>query len=212
MSVGEIVLSRNITEVLHFTTNRGCLGVLAKQSLMARQRLAEDNTLEFILQVNAEDRSRDAAWHDYVNLSISRINTHFFNVSGHWHRDKDIWWCILSFSPEILEHSGVHFTTTNNMYSGVRRAVGAEGLNALFAPSIVQWHSSVVARKAGLPNHMTTCMQAEALYPGGVSTEFLRAIYVADDAHADEVAGQIGAVCHRKVDIIVEPNRFEEFR
>jgi len=59
---------------------------------------------------------------------------------------------------------------------------------------------------------MTTCVQAEALYPGEVSTEFLRTIYVADGAHADEVAGQMGAVGHRRVDIIVEPERFEEFR
>lgn len=212
MSVDQIVRDRGITEALHFTTNKGCLGVLATQSLKATQRLGEDKTLEFILQINAQDRSRDKAWLDYVNLSISRINTHFFRASGYKHKDEDLWWCILSFSPEILGHSGVYFTTTNNMYSGVKRAVGADGLTALFAPSIVQWHSSIETRKADLPSNMTTCVQAEVLYPGEVSTEFLRAIYVAEDAHADEVAGQIGAVGHCRVDIIVEPERFEEFR
>ena len=212
MNVDQIVRDRGITEVLHFTTNKGCLGVLATQSLKARQRLGSDEALEYILQVNAPDRSRDREWHDYVNLSISRINTNFFRASGSWHRDEDLWWCILSFSPEILGHPGVYFATTNNMYSGVRRAMGADGLTALFAPSIVRWHSSIVIRKADLPPNMTTCVQAEALYPGEVSTEFLRTIYVADGAHADEVAGQMGAVGHRRVDIIVEPERFEEFR
>lgn len=212
MSIDQIVRERGIREVLHFTTNKGCLGILAKQALKARKRLAEDKILEFILQVNAEDRSRDVAWHDYVNLSISRINTQFFKASGYRHRDKDIWWCILSFSSEILAHDEVVFTTTNNMYSGVKRAVGEQGFTAVFAPFIVQWHSSIVKRPADCPAHMTTCAQAEALYPGEVSTEFLRTIYVADDTHADEVAGQISAVGHRWVDIIVAPDRFEEFR
>ncbi|MFA5628393.1 MAG: DarT ssDNA thymidine ADP-ribosyltransferase family protein [Thiohalomonadaceae bacterium] len=216
MSVDRIVRERGITEVLHFTTNKGCLGVLATRALKARRRLSDEEALEFILQVNAADRSRDAAWHDYVNLSISRINANFFGTSGYWHRDKDIWWCILSFSPEILGHAGVYFTTTNNMYSGVKRAERAEGLTALFGPKVLHYHSSyqsrTVVRDASLPEHLTTCEQAEALYPGEVSTDFLRAIYVADEAHVDEVAGQMGVVDHRRIDIIVAPDKFKEFR
>lgn len=212
MSVDHIVRERGIAEVLHFTTNKGCLGILATQSLKARKRLKDDETLAFILQLNAQDRSRDAAWHDYVNLSISRINTQFFKASGNWHCNEDIWWCILSFTPEILGHDGVYFTTTNNMYSGVRRANGAEGLSALFAPVVIQWHSSTVRRSADLSPDMTTCEQAEALYPGEVSTRFLRTIYVEDAAHADEVAGQISVVGHPPIDIMVDPDKFRGFR
>lgn len=218
MSVDRIVRERGITEVLHFTTNKGCLGVMATRALKARERLREEEVLEFILQVNAEDRSRDAEWHGYVNLSLSRINTHFFKTSGFKHREKDIWWCILSFSPAILGHAGVYFTTTNNMYSGVKRAVGADGLTALFGPKIHRYYLSkesrnvVVTRDVSLPRHLTTCEQAEALYPGEVSTEFLQAIYVSHEDHADEVAGQIGVVNHRSVDIIVAPDKFKEFK
>ena len=216
MSVERIVQVRGITELLHFTTNKGCLGVLATRALKAREYLNDEEALEFILQVNAEDRSRDAAWHSYVNLSISRINAYFFGTSGYWHRDKDIWWCILSFSPEILGHAGVYFTTTNNMYSGVKRAVGSPGLERLFGPKVLHYRSSyqskTVEREASLPDCMTTCEQAEVLYPGGVSTDFLQAIYVADEAHAYEVAGQLEVVDHGRVNIIVDPDKFKEFR
>lgn len=218
MSVDQIVRERGITEVLHFTTNKGCLGVLATRALKARRRLSEAEALEFILQINAEDRSRDTEWHDYVNLSISRINAHFFKTSDFKHRGEDLWWCILSFCPEILNHPDVHFTTTNNMYSGVKRAMGAEGLTALFAPSIHQYYLAresrnvTATRGPSLPEHLTTCEQAEALYPGEVSTEFLRAIYVANEVHADEVAGQMEVVGHPRVDIMVDPDKFKEFR
>lgn len=216
MSVDRIVRTRGIAEVLHFTTNKGCLGVLAMRALKARKHLSDEKALEFILQINAADRSRDTAWHGYVNLSISRINTHFFRTSGSWHRDKDIWWCILSFSSEILGHAGVHFSTTNNMYSGAKRAVGPQGLEALFGSQILHFHSRYqsqsVVRNKNLPEHMTTCEQAEALYPGDVSTRFLQKIYVAEGTHADEVAGQLRVVDHHHVDIIVDPGKFEEFR
>lgn len=218
MSVDRIVRERGITELLHFTTNKGCLGVLATRALKPRQRLSQEEALEFILQVNAEDRSRDVEWHDFVNLSISRINAHFFRTSDLKHRDKDLWWCILSFRPEILGHPNVYFTTTNNMYSGVKRAVGAEGMQALFEPGIHQYYLSresrnvTVTRGASLPEHLTTCEQAEALYPGEVPTEFLQAIYVADEAHLGEVAAQIDVVDHRRIDIILAPDKFKEFR
>ena len=128
MNIAEIVKSRKIENIVHFTTNRGSLGVLATKRLKARARLSEDDMLKHIFQVNAADRSRDAAWHDYVNLSISKINTNFFEVSaGAWHKESDFWWCILAFDPVILDHEGVKFATTNNMYSGVVRAPGASG-------------------------------------------------------------------------------------
>lgn len=216
MSIKEIILERGISEVLHFTTNRGCLGVLATQFLKARKRLNDDETLSFILKINAKDRSRDCQWHDYVNLSISRINTQFFKSSGAQHQNEDLWWCILAFRPEVLEHPGVYFTTTNNMYSGVKRELGVDGLNALFSSKILQYRSqykvSEVERKQNLPTRFTTCEQAEALYPGELSTDFLQAIYVAKECHEEEVAGQLGVVSHRKVDIIVDPAKFKEFR
>jgi len=208
--VQELINQREIESLFHFTTNKGCLGVLATGSLKARSLLAEDKALAHILQMNAMDRSRDARWHGYVNLSISRINSSFFRVcSDKWHQDKDFWWCALELSAELMTHDGVYFTTTNNMYSGVNRCQGSRGLEALFSTPIVHWGNNKVNRPAGLAPRFTTCEQAEVLYPEQISTDYIKAIYVREAEHCDEVAGQISGVFHRNVDIILRPEIFE---
>lgn len=209
MSISEIIQSRKIESILHFTTNRGVLGVLATKALKARARLSSDELLSNIVQLNAPDRSRDAAWHDYVNLSISKINKNYYEISSNkWHLNKDFWWCILDFSPAILSHDGVQFASTNNMYSGVVRRVGSTGLDALFAPNVRQWHSSNISRSPELNHCFTTCPQAEVLYPGEISTDFLQAIYVSTEAVGDELAGQVAAVAHGSVKIEIRPELF----
>ncbi|WP_300755693.1 DarT ssDNA thymidine ADP-ribosyltransferase family protein [Janthinobacterium sp.] len=213
MSVSDLAMKRGVDSLLHFTTNFGCLGVLATQSLKARQRLNEDQQLKHIFQPNAKFRTKDVAWLDYVNLSISKINTKFFATSsGSWHKEKDLWWCIFDFSIEILDHQDVWFTTTNNAYSGVHRQQGEAGFSALFAPKIEQWHSSVIHRESTLPSFQTTCFQAEVLYPGEISTKYLKKIHVSSDQYADELAGQIHAVTHRPISINVCPDMFEEIK
>jgi hypothetical protein len=208
MSIEEIVRQRGITEILHFTTNRGLLGVLHSRFLKSKERLQTDQQLEFIFHANAPFR-KDLEWLDYVNLSVSRINSRFLDISkNRWHRDRDIWWCVLSFAPMMLSHSGVYFTTTNNMYTGVRRAQGPEGLEGMFAGTIVQWHSSSVVRAPKSPAAYPTCMQAEVLYPGELSTSFLQKVYVACDEDSDEVYGQFAALGLDQVTIIVSPEVF----
>lgn len=207
MTVLDLANQRGIREVVHFTTNRGLLGVLYTGLLKSRVRLADDERLEHILKLNSGSR-KDTAWLDYVNLSVSRINTWFFSCSGRWHEDDDICWFVLAFAPEVLNHEGVFFTTTNNIYTGVQRQVGESGFNALFAPSITRWSGNVVVRPALHPAHLTTCEQAEVLYPEGVSTEWLRRIYVSSEDHADEVYAQIGAVGHRPVEVVVDASKF----
>jgi hypothetical protein len=210
MKVQEVVAQRGIESLFHFTTNRGCLGVLATRYLKGRALLADDKALHHILQMNAIDRSRDAKWHEFVNLSISRINSAFFRTcSERWHRDKDFWWCALEFSADVMADEGVYFTTTNNMYSGVARSQGGDGLEALYAPSIVQWAGQYVHRHPTLHPRFTTCEQAEVLYPRQISTDLLRAIYVRDEEHCDEVAGQLSGVRHPNVDIILKPELFK---
>jgi hypothetical protein len=209
MSVGDLIQQRNIASVVHFTTNKGSLGILDARAIRPRTRLSTDQRLEHIFTPNAASRPRDAAWHDYVNLSISRINHEFFAISsGNWHRDEGLWWCIFDFSPAILEHPGVYFTTTNNMYSGVARAKDEQGFAAMFAGRVVKWTNNVVTRVPGTPDNLTTCFQAEALYPGDLSTEFLRRIYVSDDESADELASQIKVTNHKEIEIAVRPDWF----
>lgn len=204
------IAAKGIEEVLHFTTNRGLLGILDTGSLKARQRLNADARLEFIFTPNAANRTRDEAWLDYVNLSITRINTWFASRSKNWHQHQGIWWCVLSFDPIILQHDNVVFTTTNNIYTGVKRKSGTDGLEAMFGTRIVQYLSNIVVRDINLPLNCTTCEQAEVLYPGQVSTAFLKKIYVPNEEVADEVAGQLNAVRHALVDIEIRPSLFTE--
>ncbi|QDU26273.1 hypothetical protein ETAA8_13500 [Anatilimnocola aggregata] len=208
-----IVRSRAITELLHFTTNRGITGILATKAIKARDRLSAEAYLEHILMLNCPDRSRDAAWHDYVNLSISQITTLIGPSTGHWHPDFDGWWCIMSIDPEVLSHDGVVFCTTNNMYSGCRRARGPEGLEALFADSVTQWSSSRSRSVANRPPErhasIPTCIQAEALYPVEVPYQYIRRIYTRSEEHSDAIQAMCGALDIPPIACEVQLRHFE---
>lgn len=209
MNIHTIIKRRNITEVLHFTTNEGLLGILHTRFLKSRKRLPVDKQLEYIFKPNAIWR-KDTQWLDYINLSISRINAQFFEISSNkWHRERDIWWCVLSFDPVIITHEGVYFATTNNMYTSVKRGQGVEGLEALFAARLIQYSDKVVRRDPEQPLCYTTCSQAEVLYPGELSTEFLKKIYVNKSEHHDEICGQCSGVGHPTVEVIVSSAVFK---
>ena len=47
---------RGISEILHFTTNRGLLGTLVSKKLLSRYRLTDDKLLQHILYPNAAIR------------------------------------------------------------------------------------------------------------------------------------------------------------
>jgi hypothetical protein len=221
MSVAEVIERRGIGEIMHFTTNVGLIGILQTQQLTSRQRLPEDKYLEYIYRPNCEIR-RDKAWLDYVNLSIDWINPSLFRISsGRWHRGRDIWWCVLGFDPIILTHAGVQFVTTNNMYSGARRAASAAGLEALFGPTVVQYveyvsgratPSQVAKRGARLPDNYPTCDQAEVLYPRSVSTDYLRHINVENEDHGDRAHAILAAVPAPGVEIVERPELFQNPR
>lgn len=212
MSIEQLIRNRGIDSIVHFTTNRGSLGIFASEALKSRARLAVDEQLQHIFQPNAHNRNKDAAWLDYANLSISRINTSFFGYSGNWHKEKNFFWCIFDFTPEIMLHEGVWFTTTNNIYTGVRRSSGLAGLEAAFQDVIVHWTGQVVRRPSGLPPYLPTCFQAEILYPGELSTQYLQRIYARCESDSDELAAQMAAVGHRQVPVEVNPDLFEEMR
>jgi ssDNA thymidine ADP-ribosyltransferase, DarT len=146
-----------------------------------------------------------------VSLSISQINAHLFGISSNkWHRDEDVWWCVLAFDPNILAHEGVVFSTTNNIYTSVVRGVGAAGLDNLFKDEIVRWGSNIVHRSPSLPAALPTCSQAEVLYPKMLSTSHMTAIYVVNDLHADIALAQLSTLGHRDIELKVDPMIFQE--
>lgn len=188
MTIDGIIKARQIEELLHFTTNQGITGILATGDIKARNYLPQEEHLEFIYKYNCEDRSRDRNWWDYVNLSITSVNSHLFNISSNrWHSQGDNWWCILALDPQICTHEDVYFTTTNNMYSGVTRNKGTIGLEALFDTRIERWNTNIINREKTTPRNQPTCEQAEVLYPNSVLLDYATKIYVENDENLDKI-------------------------
>jgi hypothetical protein len=208
LTIAAAIAQRNIEEVVHFTTSHGCLGTLYTKLLQSRQRLGNDPMVEYLFKANAALR-KDVAYLDYVNLSLCHINTQFYDISSaSWHREEPIFWCILAFDPAIITHEGVMFTTTNNMYTSVRRLEGVDGLTALYADRVERWTSNIVPRHPALLDCFPTCPQAEVLYPQAVSTEYLQRIYVNTLQDQSEVIGFVKATFHRDIEVLVEPDKF----
>ncbi len=207
MSITEVLKTRDIQEVVHFTTHRGLMGSLHSNFVKSRRRLPKSEDLRFIYKPNAVIR-KDEAWLDYVNLSISRINSEFFGHSCRWARGSDLWWCILSFDSSILAHDGIVFATTNNIYPSCTRDTGLRGLVGMFAPLVYGRYQRAIRRSSATPHCWTTCEQAEVLYPGELSLEYLKKIYVAEGCDQDEVYGQLAAIGWRNIDVEIAPERF----
>jgi ssDNA thymidine ADP-ribosyltransferase, DarT len=137
-AVATYAAGRGITEVLHFTTDKGLLGIFATGAILSRDPLDTDQYIEHIYTPNCNSRLKDSAWTGFVNLSISRVNNWMLTRSQGWHSTEDLWWAVLALDPCLLADPGVQFCTTNNTYPSVRRGTGVSGLEAMFADSI-EW-------------------------------------------------------------------------
>lgn len=181
---------RGITDVVHFTTLQGALGVLASQALKSRERLPSEKYLEHVYRPNAGFR-KDRAWLDYVNLSIQRVNNWMFGKSTEWHDAGR--WVLLSFDVAVLSHPGVVFATTNNIYPSCLRAEGLGGFSRLFDPEVKGRYGQVHSREEKHASWPTD-RQAEVLYPGELSCEYLRRVDVQVAETADSVHGILSGV------------------
>ena len=213
--ISDLARGRGVTELLHFTTNRGLTGCLHTGNLLSRYRLKDEDSLVHILTLNSKFRKegetsfdQNEKWIDYVNISVSEITTNLFRASLKWHAGKDLFWVIMAFDPAILDDEGVYFSTTNNIYSGTLRHKGSAGFGALFAPTITRWWNNVVSRKAR-PDHLTTCEQAEVLYPGLIDMRNLKRVYVTEGELADRVGAVLGTYQGGAVEVGVETRKFE---
>ena len=190
--IAQAAHQRAITDVVHFTTLRGMVGVLASRALKSRSRLPKDSYLEHVYRPNAEFR-KDRAWLDYVNLSIQRINDWMFDTSTRWHAADDNPWIVLCFDVAVLSHPGVVFTTTNNIYPSCLRAEGLGGFLRLFDAQVKGRYGQLHSRE---DKHTSwpTDRQAEVLYPGELSCEHLRRVDVQVAETEDSVRGALRAL------------------
>ncbi|WP_207456820.1 DarT ssDNA thymidine ADP-ribosyltransferase family protein [Azospirillum sp. SYSU D00513] len=213
--VESIIASRGIEEVLHFTTNNGFVGCLEMGSVLSRYRLPNEKHLSYIMAPTADREEgkewfdKTENWLDYVNMSVSEINYRFFSFAQRRHHGSDRWFLILSFSSEILTHENVYFTTTNNIYVPyVKRARHGQGLEAMFAPNI-QRKASWYANRARRAERLTTCEQAEVLYPCQLSLDYLMRVYARTEDEADHAAGCLRRYQRSNVAVLLDPSKFD---
>ena len=213
-SVSEIARNRGITEVVHFSTNLGLTGCLHNGMVLPRNRLKAEEKLENILTLNAPFRSEEEAWFDksrnwinFVNLSVSEITTNLFRASLRWHKGKDIYWLIMAFDVSLLDHQGVFFATTNNIYPHTNRGLGPSGFEALFAREVRRkpgWR----AVRGRRPPHLTTCEQAEVLFPDGLPMSYLGRVYARTGEEADRVHALLAQFGREDVEVQENADKF----
>jgi hypothetical protein len=213
-TIDDIITQRGISEIVHFTTHFGLLGCLATGQALARTRLREEDLLKHILVLNSRYRTEEVDgfdksqnWLDYVNLSISEINSRFFKHARRWHQSQDINWFVMSFKADLLSDNGVFFSTTNNIYDGVKRAECVTGFQALFETSVHRkdnWY----AKRHGRTKNLTTCEQAEVLYPDGLSMGYLQRVYAENDEAADAAAMYLDNYDRSDVEVVVCAKKF----
>jgi hypothetical protein len=179
---------RGITEVLHFTTTKNLVGIIASGYLKCRNLVSEDHYVENVYDPNCGDRSRDAIWTGYVNMSISRINAWMFQSSTRWHLSDGNSWVVLAFDPVVLGHPGVIFATTNNAYRGIcLRAEGKAGFDRMFGDRVRGYNREL--SRGSLDPKYPTDRCAEVLYPEQLSIEYLTKLYVQIETDQDHIPG-----------------------
>ena len=181
---------RGITQVVHFTTVSGAVGIIASNAVKSRERLPSDNYLEHIYKPNAPYR-KDERWLDYVNLSIERINDWMFQYSVRRRAEGNTpSWVVCSFHPRILSHRGVVFTTTNNIYPACERAEGLAGFCRIFA-EMVEGRYGRRHDRINKPSAWPTDRQAEVLYPSELSLAHLQRIDVQQEQSLEHLDGAL---------------------
>lgn len=192
---------------MHFTTMTGAVGVLAGGAVKSRERLPEDKYLEYVYRPNATYR-KDTSWLDYVSLSVERINAWMFGASQRWHAAEGNPWVLLSFCPEILAHPGVVFTTTNNIYPACTRAEGLAGFERMFGETVVGRYNRLHGRDGKL-SAWPTDRQAEVLYPGELSCEYLQWIDAQTEDAVDGIHGMLSGLQLDEITIRHAPEAFK---
>lgn len=202
VEVVDAAAARGVTEVLHFTRlQQGALGILSAQMIKTRRVLPEDKRLEYVYEPNSVNaqRNRDLAWHDYVNLSVTRINPRMFEYSARVHSHPDTSWCIFTFSIDVLASPGGVFTTTNNTYSGVLRSEGVDGFEQIFGPRIHRYNDEFVTRTGRHRPNEPTDPQAEFLHLGDLNLAHLTRISTQTEEGSETIHGMLGVFptsCH----------------
>jgi ssDNA thymidine ADP-ribosyltransferase, DarT len=202
-SPSQAAARRGVSELLHYTTQKGIHGTIASSALLSRAQLEQEEYLALIREPVWP--RRDAPWIDHISLSVTTINDDlFWRSRSHF---PLLWWAVVTVSPTVLDDAGVVFTTTNNIYPSVRRGEGVDGFEAMFADEVVGRYG-VVHTRAGLPDAQPTDRAAEVLYPQRIETGRIQAIYVMEPDHKHMILGWCAALDHQDIPVEVRPDAF----
>lgn len=206
MTAYERAIARGVTDVVHYTSEKGVMGAVMKGALLSRARVETDPDLEFVYEGVWE--RKDPEWIDHISLSVSRTNLDLFRRSRNNH--PNLWWAVMSFDPVIVGHDGVVFTTTNNIYDVCERGEGEAGFEEMFKRRVPWGHyGSVQVRPSGHPENWTTHGAAEALYPAELSLEYLQHIAVPGEPHRRLVRAWCEIYNRAIPPVVVDPASFE---
>ncbi len=192
-TIPALIAAREIAEIVHFTPHDGAFGILSTGFLLPNAEVKLEKRLEFVLKLNVADR-KDPQWAGYNSMSITVPNRQFLRFSINKHGTGISWWCIFAFDPIILTHPDVVFATGNNTWPNTRRTEGYRGLAGMFADRVPGTYNSNVTRYASVPVNVPTTHEAEVLYKGRLSLDFMRHVYFADQEHADEFFAEASAL------------------
>lgn len=207
MTLADAAASRDISEVLHYTSEKGVMGSIIVGSLLSREAVERTEEVAYIYE-GVWDRSRDIEWIGHISMSLTEINVDLFSRSRrnhpHW------WWAIMSFPPRILDADGVVFTTTNNAYPATcLRGEGLDGFEAMFARKVLWGHYDTPAyRPDAYPDNLPTHNAAEILYPDAIPLSDLQALYLPDERYRSLVDTWCEIYGRASLPIVVDPARF----
>jgi hypothetical protein len=104
MSIADRARAIGVSEVLHYTSEKGVMGSIIVGAVLSRDEVENTEEVAYIYE-GVWDRSRDIEWIGHISMSLTEVNVDLFQRSRrnhpHW------WWAIMSFPPEILDDEGV---------------------------------------------------------------------------------------------------------
>lgn len=191
-AIEDFIRERGISRLVHFTPLINLIGIYEIGALWARSQIdgfAKEHDNFFLLDyIRWNDKFRLDGRMDCINLSIQRINHVLFRSFRNKFNQCDVW-CILEFSPELMERDGVVFTVGNAASSDVRAhgtGIGVEALKAMFMDQVEvgNFYGRKIFTRANVPNNCPTNRQAEVMIPEEISCKKIKGIVFQYEEHA----------------------------
>jgi len=173
--------TRGIRRLCHFTPSRNLAHILTgTQGILATKHLAAEERSV----LNATDLVRYDGHTGHICCSIEYPNAWYFRKARKGEllfRD----WVVLLLSAELMLLPGVKFCPRNAAAGrGVHLKEGVDGLDALYAPTVVGANNRTYKRTPGRSKAIPTDEQAEVLIPDSIPLAAIVGVAVASEDQA----------------------------